>query len=477
MWIYIPDPDEKEPWIGQVKRGITANSSWRFEFVRIVDPEDLYRQAPFEGANNVIGLLDHQKPCTLIRPIVERVDPGKLDIKNKSQRTIITGIFQALLSDIPAEDGDEQKFLGLRFGSDSLDAWYGAPTFERDFDSTTKTPAIDIKPREITNFTVDGLGQVTIARAALITDKIRSSSLQSATTFKVEFDKPRSINQLMSLAFGLERLFGFLIGFRGRYPIFSTWISSKITAGDLEYNYDGTLEIGNLDWTEGETPDRFSCVHGDGLPGADLPAILSQFLSQEKEMVDRIHAVEFGRFFSRNLNDRFAVMMPVLESYVQARYKTGEEESYIEAQDEFFAWIDKSPSHAVREFPKKHVSLKNKKAPSLKTLLTRAIETVNAKGFAFNPELAGRIQDRRGALFHAAPQMDKDEALSFALEVRAITGLLLLHILEDLGIDVAYLAHRYHALGDMRPFMKAPERGPTAPDLGQDTAGTTRTAT
>ncbi len=482
MWIIIPDPDGlKEPWVGQITRDVAAKSSWLFELVRPVDHADLYRQEPFQDANNVIGLLDHQKPCTLIRPIIERIDPGRLDVKNKSQRTIITGEFQALLSDIPAEDGDEQKFLGFAFESEALDAWYGKPTFDHNFNRKTRTPTVDIKPSVTNTFTVRSFGQVTVTRTARLASKLRSSSLHSATVFKVEFEKPKSINEVMSLAFGLERLFGFLVGFRGPYPVFTTWIANKLKAGDIEWNYDGTLEIGNVDCSGGEAPHPLNCVHLNGIAGAELPSILERFPAQENDILDRIHAVEFSRFFSRNLNDRFAVTMPVLDSYVQGRYKSGEEESYIQAKDDFLAWIDASPSEAIREFPKKHVTIKSKKTPGLKILLTRAIEVVNSKGFCFAPELAGHIQDRRGELFHAAPQMGKDEVLSFSLEVRAITGLLLLHTLGDLGIDITYLADRYHALGDMRPFMKEPnqkgkaagaaEAGPEHSDKGERSSG------
>ncbi|MBB3952368.1 hypothetical protein GGQ76_003682 [Aureimonas jatrophae] len=406
----------------------------------------------------MIGLLDHEKPCTLIRPIVEHIDPGRLDVKNKSQRTIIKGEFQALLSDIPAEDGDEPKFMGVAFESVALDAWFGSPTFARDFNRETRTPTLDIKPSETETFAAGGLGQVTITRAARLDSKLRSSSLRSATIFRVDFEAAKSINEVMSLAFSLERLFGFLVGFRGPYPAFTTWTANKIKAGDIEWNYDGTLQLGSVDWTEGEPPHPLSCVHLKGIAGGELPSILERYLANEGNIIDRIHAVEFSRFFSRNINDRFAVSMPVIDSYVQGRYKTGDETSYIDAQSEFFAWIESSTSEPVREFPKKHISIKNSKAPGLKTLLLRAIEHVNGKGFCFDPELATRIQDRRGKLFHAAPQMAKDEVLKFYIEVRAIAGLLLLHTIEDLGINIEYLAHRYHALGDLQPFMQPPKR-------------------
>ncbi len=392
-------------------------------------------------------------------------DPGRLDIKNKSQRTIIKGEFQALLFDISAEDGDEKKFLGIAFESEAFDAWYVSRSFDQKYDGESKTPKIDIRPSETTEFSIHGLGRMSCTTTARLSSKIRSSSIKSATILKIEFDEAKSINEVLNLCFGLESLFGFLIGFRGRYPIFTTWVDTKINLGEFESNYDGTLEIGNVDWVEGEAPHPMRCVHLKDVAGGDLQSILEKFLAREKDFLNRIHAVEFSRLFSRNLNDQFAVVMPILENHVQRVYKTADEESYITAQAEFFAWIDSSPLESVREFPKKHVEIKNKKTPGLQTLLTRAIEFLNTKGFCFDTALASRIQKRRGALFHAAPEISNEEVMKFYSEVNVATALLLLHTLSDLGIDISYLAERYHALGDFRAFLKKPPNAPANADL------------
>lgn len=108
----------------------------------------------------------------------------------------------------------------------------------------------------------------------------------------------------------------------------------------------------------------------------------------------------------------------------------------------------------MREFAKKHIEIKDKKSPGLKTLISRSIDHVNSKGFRFDSKLAQMIQKRRGSLFHSAPQMSESDAMDFYTELRAATCLLLLHTLEDLGIDISYLASRYPAMRDFYPFLQ-----------------------
>ncbi len=72
--------------------------------------------------------------------------------------------------------------------------------------------------------------------------------------------------------------------------------------------------------------------------------------------------------------------------------------------------------------------------------------------------MANRIQKRRGAIFHSAPQMNEQDVREFFEEIRAATGLLMLHTFKDLGIDIAALAGNYTGLRDLRGFLIPPER-------------------
>lgn len=321
MWIYIPDREsDKEPWVGQIQIGQAQKGSWSFELVRLVEGGDLYRQNPFDGTCNVIGLYDYQKPCTLIRPIVLHIDPGSLDVKNKSQRTVIKGEFQAILLDIPVTNGDEKLFLGVTFESEAFDAWVSNPSFRKEYNKSTKEHLISSKIADTKEFIVSGIGSFSYTSSAKFQSKTRSTAVNSTTRLKIDFDEPKSLNDLMRICFSLERLFGFLVGFRGRFPDFITWIDNKISLSDsINLNYDGALRFGDVDFLDGSIPHPFECLHLNGLAGAEIEKVIENFFAKEKDIIDRIGAVEFSRFFSKNINDRFSVVIPVFESLIQKR--------------------------------------------------------------------------------------------------------------------------------------------------------------
>ncbi|WP_339030232.1 hypothetical protein WI604_03170 [Bradyrhizobium symbiodeficiens] len=459
MWIYIPDnDDEKEAWVGTLTPHDGPNSWWGFELIRHTDVKSLYRTSPFDKRSSVIGLLDHQRRCTLIRPLVHHIDPGSLGVRISFPRTRITGQFQALLSDLAVSDVEEEKFGGLVFQSEAFGAWYSPPKYRTEYDFQTATPAVEISETTRDDLILE-IGRVTCTSGVEFSSQLRSGAIRSATSFRLEFSAPASLEKVMATCFGLERLFGFLIGFRGKPPIFKTWLNETYEVGDQKLSYDGTLDIAGINWAEGEPPHPMECIHLNGIGGVSLETILTTFLANQEDFVTRIHAVEFSRFFSKNINERFSVVMPILESHIKGKYTKPDEASYIQHREAFFDWIEKSESEDVKEFSRKHIAVKNEKAPSLATLLTRAIDDVNGRGFRFPAEMAGRLQKRRGRLFHAAPQMMRDqEVLEFFDEVRAATGLLMLHTFIDIGIDIALLADRHSALADLREFLVPPTR-------------------
>ena len=459
MWIYIPDPDEtKDPWIGTLSRPENQKSMWSFELIRHVDAAGVYQTDPFNERGTVIGLLDHQQKCTLIRPFVLRVDPGSVGVRLPVTRTRIEGECHALLTDLAIKDADEKIVAGMSLDSEAFSAWFGQYKFTTNFDPKTRTPSVEIKDTERNEFDLSDVGHVTCMSGAEVSSRGRSSVIRSAAILRLVFAAPASLNETLVNCFGLERLFGFLIGFRGRYPSYKIWLDSTYKIGEHELHPDGKLDVSGVDWQRGEPPHPMDCVHLRGLGGGTPEKVLANFLRNRDDILTRIHVVEFNRFFSKNLLDRFSVLMPVLEAYLKNRYTAEDEENYITSEKTFFDWVDRSDDHNVIEFCRKHVEVKRRKSPSLKTLLLRAIAFVNEKGFVFPLEIAERLQKSRGRLFHSAAQMGEKDVRSLYEEVQAATGLLMLHTYDDLGVDLSCLAGQYSALSDFRSFLVPPTR-------------------
>lgn len=453
MWIYIPEDDEKEAWVGTVSVPEGPKSGWNFELIRHVEFEDLYRTKPFDEKDTVIGLLDYQQKCTLIRPLIQYIDPGTLGMRFDPPRTRITGEFQALLTDIPVENSDDKIFTSFSFDSNLFAAWYSPPSYRTDFDFNTKTHLVEVKSTETRTFDIKPFGKVTCTSGADLSSDMRLGTIRSAAVFRFDFYEPVSLKEVINVCTGIERLFCFLIGFRGKPPVYNVWINETYRVDDREFAYDGKLDIGGLDWKDGKPPHPMDCVHLNGWGDGTLELILSNFLNEIDGLVSRIHAIELSRFFSKNLNERFSIVMPILESYVRAKYFREDEVEYINLEKSFFEWIDASGCEEYKEFSRKHLSVKKSKSPSLTTLLSRAINRLNVIGFDFDPGYAERIQKRRARMFHSCPRFQEGEVSVFYDEVRAATGILMLHTYLDLGIDISYLKNKVHALRDMRDFL------------------------
>jgi len=458
MWIYVFNDDERKAWSGTIALDVSPKSRWKFELVRHAEPRDMYSAEPFGSASVVPALLDYQQRCTIIRPIVLKTDPGTVGVGFEAMRTLISGSFQALLRGLFVESEDVPVFKGLVFDSRAYALWYGRRPFKREFNSDTRSYDFEVHKPEQETLHIPGLGEVSSTSDAAVALVGDNSEIKSRAYLNIRLQENLSLKRVMELAMGLELLFGFLVGFRPKPPVFTLVSSDTERLDDTEIAATGKLEFSGLEWLEREAPHPMERISMRGRDGVDLRTVLEHFLAAETDFVTRIHVVEYGRFFSRNLNDRFAVLMPVLEDYLGRTYPHQEETGYLEARDKFFAHVEQAQDPDIQNFARKHLKEIDSKAPSLKTLLKRAIDSLNADGFRFSPVLAKRIQTRRARLFHSPDVLGGSDANLFYQEVRAATAILMLHTLRDLGVPISSLAQDVWALRDLAGFLQPTER-------------------
>jgi hypothetical protein len=460
-WIYVPTEDDDRPWTGRIWNDGEQSSRWRFEMIRFGVEGDLRTLPPFKDAAPVIGLFDHQRRCTLVRPLITRVDPGKAGMDYHFARTRIEGSCEALLTGLAINDELEETFAGLGFESEAFSAWYSGRSFSSQRDQESRLERIETKGTERETVAIENLGEVEGIRLASVQQDHRSSVVRSRHILKIRFAADRSLRDVINLAVGLEFLFGFLAGFRPRPPVFHIWqrADPDIIEGARHEEGgarapEGQLEIGGVRWSSSEAPHPMQLIHRSGSGGTGLQQVLDAFIRAPVDLVTRMHAVESSRLFATTLNDKFARVMPVFEEYLRANFKAPDEVSYAAQEQAFFEWVDASSQEEIREFPKKHVQVVDRKAPSLPILIERGLDVLRNEGFRFPASLAKGIAARRGAMFHAAPIMQEEDIPSFYLEVRAVTAALLLHTLRDLGVPIAGLTEEYHALSDYTEFLK-----------------------
>jgi hypothetical protein len=450
-WIHVPEEGgDAKAWSGRIWSHGDRMRRWQFEVIRSAPVGGLSKQGVFENARPVTVLLDFQTPGTLIRPTVSRVDPGKVGRRHPFLRTRLEGSFQALLSGRAVEDEQAPLFSGMGFSSLAFRSWHGSQRLSEVVDDQGRTTSIGAEPPETETFDLPGVGTIEAVKQTYPRRDHESSAFRVHNVFRLTFEQDRSLNETMTICLGLELLFGFLAGFRPEPSGFQLW-SPEADGRDAE------LSLGGIAFRQDAPPHPLNRLHGCGWAGIGLPQVLEAFFKAPADIVDRIYAVQLGRWFGGTLNDRFAAAMPVFEAYLKAHFKKGEEQSYIAHRDAFFAYVEDSNDPEITEFARKHLTVQKKKDPSLPTLIGRAIDLLNSDGFAFEPSLAKKIAARRVALFHAPLKGDDDDMQAFNLETLAVTFMLMLLTLRDLGIEPHLLAKSYHALVDFEPFLVWPD--------------------
>lgn len=459
-WIYVPEQsgegdDEGHEWAGRIWPEGDQMLRWQFEVIRLARGAAVYDQGVFQNAAPVSALIDHQRPATLLRPIVFKVDPGKAGSTHPFLRTKLSGSFQALLTGKAVADEKEPLFVGMGVESQTFAAWYGGRSFKEEVDENYRPTSIELAQLDEQKVTIPGLGEAVAVRSPSVQRGHASSEVRTRTVLRITFDEPKSLSDALELCVGIELVFGFLAGYRPKPPVFHLWWKGEDT--DVVTPRDAQLEIGGIQYRSGNMPHPFERLHMNRRDSAGLSKILQTFADNRKDLPTRIAAIQTGRWFGGTVNGRFAAVMPMLEEYLKAHFQDDEEASYIALEQAFFAHVDASDNPDIREFSRKHIEVKKRKSPSLPTLISRAIDRLNTGGFAFDSDLARRIAKRRATMFHSSPTMVDADIQAFHEEAKAATAILLLLTLADLGVELGPLSTHYHGLIDFSQFMKRRE--------------------
>lgn len=456
--IYVPELEKDDFWTGRIVCDERSASHWQFEVIRITgDGTNPYSTGVFADASPVAILIDHREKGTLVRPLVEYVEPKLAHLS----RTKIKGSFQGLISGTSVEDLDQPLFHSIFFESKAFAAWYGARAVKAVKDENYRTRSVELGEPETETVTIKEFGEITVTTLAHFEEGEDTDRLSNHIRFNVKFDQHKSLAQVMDLCMGLELLFGFLVGFRPPMPAFGM---RKPAIEDPAKLANSTLRLGGMFFRDQPTPHPLGRLNMRGRDNASLQTVLEAFISDRQAMMNRIHAVEYSRWFGASLNDQFAAVMPVFEEYVQAKFKTADEQSYVNDAADFWKYVDDAPDENLRNFARKHLSVKDSKAPGLPTLISRAMDGLNEIGFDFQPKLAGRINQRRAHMFHRSPTMSDKSIGDFYEEKLAVTAMLMLYTFRDLGIKLNGIAQNLGALMEHASFTqkwktREPDRG------------------
>jgi hypothetical protein len=427
MWILIPAASsDEEDWVGRLEAKSRQSTEWDFELVRRIAPNRFSFDDgnPFKGAYTVGGLLDFTDDATLILPHALNINTAHGKFGSGQARIKIAGRAHGLLKGLQVLDGDEKLFTRIEFESELFALWNstGIP------DATGTVPDANI-----TNI---GMFQFKAYSAPSGPDKY---------SILLTLNEPTSLREAIELCVSFEALVGFLIGNRPQLPIFRLFAQKGGPRGRLEV---GQLEIGYQKHHDDELRNVFTAIHLRSVDNTEFSGVLKKFYADRDRLVGLIHSIEYVRLFSNNVDDNFRLIVPLLEEGLGS-FRNEDELSFIGVKERFFSYIDKVKDREIDEFCKKHINVVASKAPSIKTLIERAVRHYNSKGFCFKAGLGERIQKKRGAMFHSMKYSDGNTVLLTYEEGNVAAAILMLKVFEELGISVSALARRRNAFDGM----------------------------
>ena len=449
MWILVDDPKTvNSPWLGTIAYPERPKQNFKVELVRRAETIDLNRRVDLDKNDTLVGLLDLLTPCTLIGPWFGESPKYSL-APIVAGRTVIDGHFSALVSGVQIRDINEPLITGIQISSETFALW---------FDRQPQGPTLEIESgnlhgnlseHEKLEFTIASIGHVTCFSGFGSKKSNTSFTLERFKRFSLTFDKPVSLKRAIDVCDGLEHLFGFLIGWRPEFPVF------KLRFRNLDFNgaklpdANATLQTSGHEWLEGEAPRSDACLHRVGSDSSEMQKVLERFFDNFATTLLRIETVLRCRHFSRNLDEMFSQLMPMLEERLRQIYTEPDEINYLSSEKRFFDFVLASDDPEIKAFSRKHIQVKDSKSPSLKTILGRAIENLNNRGFNVPPAFSERIVQRRNSQFHKVSELAGGEFKSFHEEVQVMIGILLLNTLTDLGVEIDHLASDQNLLRDL----------------------------
>jgi hypothetical protein len=454
MWFYTPSTKQhQQAWVGQISTSTRPAEMSSFEFIRHVELEDIHSSHHLADANTLTGKLDFQIDATLVYPVVQTIDPGTVAEGAGLNRTIVSGSFLGLVYGLAIRDAAEPIIKTINFSSDSFFAWLGQNATRATYDATLFTDRVEVLEPWRDSALIPEVGTVNWLVKANVSMQGTLHAIEPMALFSLTFDEPISLNGCIQWCVGLEQLFGFLIGHRGVFPVFNVYLSTEL--GSEAPPPHGSLQLSGMNWREEATPHRMNCIHLFGRGGGDLETILVNFYKNPEALISKIKAVELTRFFTRDLVERFKVIVPALEQCLKERFMHPDETSYLGAKQAFLDWIEAAENSDIREFSRKHVDFKEEKAPGLKTQVARAIDYLNGRGFNFPRELSSSLPKRRGRLVHKVAVLREEDINPLTNEIEAATMMLMLFIFDDLGIDIEALSKNYFGWRGFTQFLRS----------------------
>lgn len=430
IYTLVPCNDETGDWFAKITATARSGKFFKIEAHRKIEPEHGLRafktrsNSPFDRVTI---------PCFL-----------KLAFKGTLDRVSV--LEQSIGATGPAVVFETQKVLA--------EAQYILFGEGYDFDFLPTYSSVTFRPSGLAQWVSDGLGRPSADHFKSTDTRLETFAVDSLGRFgiflshegaigigkdsrkftpylSIEFSHPRSFVQIAGICAQLDSMFSFLT----MTAVKPSKLILKPADADDPAQRHTLLRSGQL-WNY-PSRDR---THTRFLSRKDVPSlamVIDGAMKSWGESTLLLEAINQSLHFSESCDDCFRKVFPRLERFLDAWFSGKDDADFRQHKDKFFHYIASSDDSSIKEFSRKHISVKDKKSRSLLQKLEKAIMTLNeAIGSKIDFGNAREICDFRTTQFHGTNFVEVAQATANCEKVAGLCNfMLVVFILETMKIE------------------------------------------
>ena len=296
---------------------------------------------------------------------------------------------------------------------------------------------------EVEAFDLVGIGKIKIFFAHEGSIEIGSETKTYVPYVSIDFDHPRSFEQIDNICTLLDSLFSFLTMTAVR-PAELTLTPSGMQPDAIGHH---TLLRSGVRWNTGSNERRYS----NFLSRSDVPSVktlITDTVNAHWEASFLLEAINESLHFAKRCDSSFGLIFPKLERFLDKWFSGDDEANYLNKEKKFFEYVNASDDEEVVSFCQKHIEIKKSKKRGIKQKLRVAIKTLNnSVGCDIDAAVAGRIVEFRQSQFHAPGLKSIIKSYEHCEEVSKVCEFMMIaFILEVLKINRATYTSKLRAI-------------------------------
>jgi hypothetical protein len=214
-WFLILDEEGEPVWPARIN--YRKEKGYSLEAIGFLDENSKKTRALLER-NVIIGLLDYQRPATLINNFISKTSLGSIGVNIRCMREKYEVVVNGIIKNFHLTSLDRKCFIKISTQQPCFNAWLSPNLvgYDNEGDGDDWKPAVTIASPVVEKFDLKNGIELSINAFPVInTDSAGESiNLRQAVSVQISLPNPESLSFIERIETSFQFLFGFLIAKR-----------------------------------------------------------------------------------------------------------------------------------------------------------------------------------------------------------------------------------------------------------------------